>query len=230
MKVFRDSEDSISQRNEKDGGKSTSQDLSNTQQDTGSNDNVTSTKSKCNGEKEPESNSGGLEKDADSMTGNGETVQSRSNSEQTDMKVSERDQSNNEDTNAKVSGSDHSNIEDADTKVSGWDQTKIENAPTTEQTLQSQDLLSDKGYELVPRVEEASSTTAEVDKKLDYLSQLPFELLRYLARFLDSFTINHLAMTSKLLRQVCCSLLEERGMVVLQWEKQRGRWKTTMKV
>ncbi|XP_041467095.1 F-box only protein 40-like [Lytechinus variegatus] len=64
----------------------------------------------------------------------------------------------------------------------------------------------------------------------DYLSQLPFELLRYLLRFLDCFTINHLAMASKLLRQVCCSLLEERGMVVLQWEKHKGHWDTTMKV
>lgn len=64
----------------------------------------------------------------------------------------------------------------------------------------------------------------------DYFSQLPFELLRYLMRFLDPFTINHLAMASKLLRQVCCSLLEERGMVVLQWEKHKGHWETTMKV
>ncbi|XP_030849255.1 uncharacterized protein LOC574719 isoform X1 [Strongylocentrotus purpuratus] len=64
----------------------------------------------------------------------------------------------------------------------------------------------------------------------DYFSQLPFELLRYLMRFLDPFTINHLAMASKLLRQVCCSLLEDRGMVVLQWEKHKGHWETTMKV
>ncbi|XP_072162875.1 F-box only protein 30-like [Diadema setosum] len=69
-----------------------------------------------------------------------------------------------------------------------------------------------------------------VSKETDHLSQLPFELLRYLLRFLDSFTINHVAMVSKLLRQVCCSLLEERGMVVLQWERHRGRWRTTMKV
>ena len=64
----------------------------------------------------------------------------------------------------------------------------------------------------------------------DYFSQLPFELLRHMMRFLDPFTINHLAMASKLLRQVCCSLLEERGMVVLQWEKHKGHWETTMKV
>ncbi|XP_054757798.2 uncharacterized protein LOC129263906 [Lytechinus pictus] len=76
------------------------------------------------------------------------------------------------------------------------------------------------------------NNTESVSKDMgtDYLSQLPFELLRYLLRFLDCFTINHLAMASKLLRQVCCSLLEERGMVVLQWEKHKGHWDTTMKV
>lgn len=61
----------------------------------------------------------------------------------------------------------------------------------------------------------------------DYLSSLPFELLQYLFRFLDSFSLSNTSMVSKLLRQVSSSLLEERGMVVLSWEKsiqQAGRY------
>ena len=65
---------------------------------------------------------------------------------------------------------------------------------------------------------------------IDYLSELPLEVVRYLMRFLDGFSMCNLAMTSKLLRQVCCSMLEERGMVVLQWEKHRGHWQVAYKV
>uniref|UniRef100_T1J1J7 F-box domain-containing protein n=1 Tax=Strigamia maritima TaxID=126957 RepID=T1J1J7_STRMM len=52
------------------------------------------------------------------------------------------------------------------------------------------------------------------------LTQMPFEVLQHVARFLDSFSLCNLAMTSRLLRDVCCSLLEERGIVVQQWERQ----------
>lgn len=96
------------------------------------------------------------------------------------------------------------------------------------------------GAEVSQRFEDTGRPNDEMDRRssshpagnsgVDHLGRLPLELLRYLVTFLDSFTINHVAMTSKLLRQVCCSLLEERGMVVLQWEKHRGHWETTMKV
>lgn len=51
------------------------------------------------------------------------------------------------------------------------------------------------------------------------LTRLPFEVLQHVARFLDSFSLCNLSMTSRLLREVCCSLLEERGIVVQQWER-----------
>ncbi|XP_038053564.1 F-box only protein 30-like [Patiria miniata] len=64
----------------------------------------------------------------------------------------------------------------------------------------------------------------------DYLSLLPVELLRYLTWFLDPFTLNFLAQASRRLRLVCCSVLEERGMVVPQWEKMDGRWRVAKEV
>ncbi|PIK36413.1 putative F-box only protein 30-like [Apostichopus japonicus] len=70
---------------------------------------------------------------------------------------------------------------------------------------------------------------SEGEIHFDYLSRLPFELLQYLFRFLDSFSMNNAAMASKLLRQVCSSLLEERGMVVLLWEKHPTGWQISYK-
>ncbi|PSN46451.1 hypothetical protein C0J52_15132 [Blattella germanica] len=51
------------------------------------------------------------------------------------------------------------------------------------------------------------------------LCQLPFEVLRHICRFLDSFSLCNLALTNRRLREVCCSLLEERGLVVQQWRR-----------
>ncbi|KAK2828213.1 hypothetical protein Q5P01_019247 [Channa striata] len=63
----------------------------------------------------------------------------------------------------------------------------------------------------------------------DSLSSLPFEVLRHTASFLDSLSLSQLALVSRLMRQVCTSLLQERGMVTLRWEKtgtRRGsNWK-----
>ncbi|XP_043927009.1 F-box only protein 40 [Protopterus annectens] len=50
-------------------------------------------------------------------------------------------------------------------------------------------------------------------------SNLPFELLQHIAGFLDSFSLSQLAQVSKLMRDVCASLLQERGMVSLLWQK-----------
>ncbi|XP_071955008.1 F-box only protein 30-like [Antedon mediterranea] len=58
----------------------------------------------------------------------------------------------------------------------------------------------------------------------DYISHLPLELLRHIVRMLDSFSISSLSLTSQVFRQVCCSLLEERGMVVPRWVKLNKSW------
>lgn len=51
------------------------------------------------------------------------------------------------------------------------------------------------------------------------LLDLPFEVLQFIAGFLDAFSLNNFSMVSKHLRDVSCSLLTTRGMVVLKWER-----------
>ncbi|KAF3705701.1 F-box only protein 40 Muscle disease-related protein [Channa argus] len=51
------------------------------------------------------------------------------------------------------------------------------------------------------------------------LSLLPYEVLCHMASFLDSLSLSQLALVSRLMRQVCSSLLQERGMVTLHWER-----------
>ena len=65
-------------------------------------------------------------------------------------------------------------------------------------------------------------------------TSLPCEVLRCIAQCLDSYSLSSLALTCQLLRDVCCDLLEQRGIVVLQWERQmlagRCHWTVTDKV
>ncbi|XP_031712947.1 F-box only protein 40-like [Anarrhichthys ocellatus] len=53
----------------------------------------------------------------------------------------------------------------------------------------------------------------------DSLSSLPYEVLCHMVSFLDSLSLSQLALVSQLMRQVSSSLLQERGMVTLRWEK-----------
>ncbi|CAN9501106.1 unnamed protein product [Ophioblennius macclurei] len=69
----------------------------------------------------------------------------------------------------------------------------------------------------------------------DSLSSLPYEVLCHMASFLDSLSLSQLALVSRLMRQVCWSLLQERGMVTLVWEKKtssqgRATWSVKQKV
>ncbi|XP_075707370.1 F-box only protein 40 [Rhinoderma darwinii] len=56
-------------------------------------------------------------------------------------------------------------------------------------------------------------------KSKDSLSNLPVEVLQHVAGFLDSFSLCQLSQVSSLMRDICASLLQERGMVHLCWEK-----------
>ncbi|XP_051258005.1 F-box only protein 40-like isoform X1 [Dicentrarchus labrax] len=63
-----------------------------------------------------------------------------------------------------------------------------------------------------------------------YLSSLPYEVLCHMASFLDSLSLSQLALVSRLMREVCSSLLKERGMVTLRWERKTyshggAKWK-----
>lgn len=56
-----------------------------------------------------------------------------------------------------------------------------------------------------------------------------------MAAFLDSLSLYQLALVSQLMRQVCSSLLQDRGMVTLLWEKKTyshggAKWRVKQKV
>ncbi|XP_028818272.1 F-box only protein 40 [Denticeps clupeoides] len=75
-------------------------------------------------------------------------------------------------------------------------------------------------------VKKMSSERARA-RNLDSLSRLPFEVLRHVAGFLDSYSLYQLSLVSQLLREVCSTLVQERGMVLLKWEKKtysHGGW------
>ncbi|XP_026854483.2 F-box only protein 30b [Electrophorus electricus] len=76
---------------------------------------------------------------------------------------------------------------------------------------------------------------APTEPGCDRLSGLPFEILQHVARFLDGFSLCQLSMVSRTMRDVCASLLQTRGMVVVQWEKKlypdgRRSWQIKDKV
>ncbi|XP_060226336.1 F-box only protein 40 [Meriones unguiculatus] len=58
-------------------------------------------------------------------------------------------------------------------------------------------------------------------KSLHSLTSLPLEVLQYIAGFLDSISLSQLSQVSVLMRNICATLLQERGMVLLQWKKKR---------
>nr|XP_021329100.1 F-box only protein 40-like [Danio rerio]XP_694708.3 F-box only protein 40-like [Danio rerio] len=67
----------------------------------------------------------------------------------------------------------------------------------------------------------------------DSLSNLPFEVLHHIASYLDSYTLSQLALVSRLFRDICATLLQERGMVAFKWRKKSyshggARWKPTI--
>ncbi|XP_023252813.1 F-box only protein 40-like [Seriola lalandi dorsalis] len=69
----------------------------------------------------------------------------------------------------------------------------------------------------------------------DSLSSLPYEVLCHMATFLDSLSLSQLALVSRLMRQVCSSLLQERGMVTLRWERKTyshggAKWRVKQRV
>ncbi|KAJ8270601.1 hypothetical protein GJAV_G00116980 [Gymnothorax javanicus] len=64
-----------------------------------------------------------------------------------------------------------------------------------------------------------ASNACSFGSDCDHLSSLPFEVLQHIAGFLDGFSLCQLSRVSQMMRDVCASLLQVRGMVVLLWEK-----------
>uniref|UniRef100_A0A8C6SR59 F-box protein 40 n=1 Tax=Neogobius melanostomus TaxID=47308 RepID=A0A8C6SR59_9GOBI len=78
-----------------------------------------------------------------------------------------------------------------------------------------------KTFNLLPApvcpVRDISQTAGE-----DPLSSLPYEVLCHVASFLDSLSLSQLSLVSPLMRQVCSSQLQDRGMITLYWERTSG--------
>lgn len=71
-------------------------------------------------------------------------------------------------------------------------------------------------------VQSCPSSKRLSDSQSDQISGLPIEILRHIARFLDSFSLCQLSLVSRTMREVCASLLQSRGIVELQWERRQG--------
>ncbi|XP_038138784.1 F-box only protein 40 isoform X1 [Cyprinodon tularosa] len=74
-----------------------------------------------------------------------------------------------------------------------------------------------------------------VTKDYNDLSSLPLEILQRIAGYLDSFTLSQLSQVSHLMRDVCATLLQDRGMVLLEWKKKiyshgGSSWKSRKKI
>lgn len=80
--------------------------------------------------------------------------------------------------------------------------------------------------------EGSQDENSSIDENI--LSVLPFEVLRHIARCLDSFSLCNLAMTCFYLREVCKSIVEDRGIVVQEWQKRQFEsgfsWQVTYQV
>ncbi|XP_008265080.3 F-box only protein 40 isoform X1 [Oryctolagus cuniculus] len=78
--------------------------------------------------------------------------------------------------------------------------------------------------EVAPELSEGGKTnhlSGRRGKSQNTLTSLPLELLQYIAGFLDSISLAQLSQVSVLMRNICATLLQERGMVLLQWKKKR---------
>ncbi|KAM7286381.1 F-box only protein 30-like [Ixodes scapularis] len=60
-------------------------------------------------------------------------------------------------------------------------------------------------------------------------TDFPYEVLQHIAQFLDGFSLNNFSLVSQRCRDVSCSLLKSRGMVVLKWERQAAGWRVGSK-
>lgn len=72
--------------------------------------------------------------------------------------------------------------------------------------------------------------SAHGGKGQNSLTSLPLEVLQYIAGFLDSISLSQLSQVSVLMRNICATLLQERGMVLLQWKKRYSHGGTTWRV
>ncbi|GIY18476.1 f-box only protein 30 [Caerostris darwini] len=68
-----------------------------------------------------------------------------------------------------------------------------------------------------------SSNSMKHEQSQLNLVDLPFDVLQHIVRYLDSFSLANLSLTSSLLRQVCSTVLKEQGLVCLKWERHKTK-------
>ncbi|XP_053203346.1 F-box only protein 30-like isoform X2 [Panonychus citri] len=70
----------------------------------------------------------------------------------------------------------------------------------------------------------------KIDESSDIsLLNLPYEILRQICFSLDGFSLNNLSMTCSRMREICSTLLEKRGVVILQWERRVSTTDSTLR-
>ncbi|GFT57383.1 f-box only protein 30 [Nephila pilipes] len=70
---------------------------------------------------------------------------------------------------------------------------------------------------------DSSKSSRHEDSHQLNLVDLPFDVLQHIVRYLDSFSLANLSLTSHLLRHVCSTVLKDRGLVHLKWERQKTK-------
>ncbi|KAB7493671.1 F-box only protein 30 [Armadillidium nasatum] len=63
-----------------------------------------------------------------------------------------------------------------------------------------------------------------------HITFLPVEILRNIARYLDGFSLNNLSLTCNFMRDICWSLLNEKGLVIQEWVRHREGSKVSWKL
>ncbi|XP_063608754.1 F-box only protein 30-like isoform X1 [Penaeus indicus] len=90
-------------------------------------------------------------------------------------------------------------------------------------------LHSHKAMKAIPEHHRTKNCEKQYYASSTNLTYLPIEVLQLIASYLDGFSLNNLSLTCRLMRDVCLSLINDRGLVILEWvryiEDDKVRWK-----
>ncbi|XP_037783869.1 F-box only protein 30-like isoform X2 [Penaeus monodon] len=106
-------------------------------------------------------------------------------------------------------------------------------SPSVEKTVsafgQLSLLHSHKAMRAIPEHHRTKNCEKQYYASSTNLTYLPIEVLQLIASYLDGFSLNNLSLTCRLMRDVCLSLINDRGLVILEWvryiEGDKVRWK-----
>ncbi|XP_042872456.1 F-box only protein 30-like isoform X2 [Penaeus japonicus] len=100
---------------------------------------------------------------------------------------------------------------------------------TTTSLAQMSLLHSHKAMRAIPEHHRTKNCEKQYYASSTNLTYLPIEVLQLIASYLDGFSLNNLSLTCRLMRDVCLSLINDRGLVILEWvryiEGDKIHWK-----